>query len=391
MRELKVAIVCDRDPRDRRWWSGTLHYMCRAIQERFSSVDYLLLPADHGFEKSFGFRWRYYLTRLLGGYYNHQFSIPFARFASARIQEQLDSGSWDVLVALNSYPAIAYLRTTTPVVYVNDATFALLEDGYSMAQSRYPWFACEGNAVERRSIRNSAHIVYSSQWAKDSAVADYGADPARVHIVPFGANIDPKYLPSADEAASILESKADEPVFRLLLVGTDWERKGGDWALRALELLNERGVAAELTVIGMVPPRETLPDNVRVIVRLDKNKPEEMRELADHFARAHLFVLPTRAECTAIVYNEANAYATPVLTTDTGGVASVVRPEVNGMLVSLQAGPEEYAGAVQALAQDRERYRRLAQSSRAEFEERLNWSAWGASLQQILQIAARGG
>lgn len=35
----------------------------------------------------------------------------------------------------------------------------------------------------------------------------------------------------------------------------------------------------------------------------------------------HLLLLPTRAECAGIVFNEASAYGVPILLTDTGGVS----------------------------------------------------------------------
>ncbi len=57
---------------------------------------------------------------------------------------------------------------------------------------------------------------------------------------------------------------------------------------------------------------------------LDKSRPKHAARLRALYAAAHLFVLPTRADCTPMVLAEAGAHGTPVLVTDTGGVGSLV-------------------------------------------------------------------
>ncbi len=46
---------------------------------------------------------------------------------------------------------------------------------------------------------------------------------------------------------------------RLLFVGVDWYRKGGDRAVEAARILNEGGLPTELHVVGSAPDRRARP------------------------------------------------------------------------------------------------------------------------------------
>src|SRR5205807_2455437 len=84
------------------------------------------------------------------------------------------------------------------------------------------------------------------------------------------------------------------------------------------------------------------------------------------------------------VIGEANAFGVPVITADTGGVADVVRNGENGYALPFEARGEAYAQIIAELYRDEQRYRQLAQSSRAAFEDRLNWDVWGRCVHDII-------
>jgi glycosyltransferase involved in cell wall biosynthesis len=98
-----------------------------------------------------------------------------------------------------------------------------------------------------------------------------------------------------------------------------------------------------------------------------------------------LLFLPTRADFFGIVFSEASAYGLPSVSTDTGGVSGAVRDGVNGLLLPISAGPDDYANAITKLFSDEASYRDLARSARAEYESRLNWDAWGATVSNLIQ------
>ena len=118
----------------------------------------------------------------------------------------------------------------------------------------------------------------------------------------------------------------------------------------------------------------------------DKNDPAAEDRLNRLFAEAHLFVLPTRADCTPMVVAEANAWGTPVLITDTGGIASLMASEGgNGRMLAPEAGPEDWAGAIRALAADPAAYAALCRTSFDHARARLTWEAWARDLVAYLR------
>jgi glycosyltransferase involved in cell wall biosynthesis len=221
-------------------------------------------------------------------------------------------------------------------------------------------------------------VIYSSAWAARSAIEDYGADPAKIHVVPFGANIDE---PPAREV--VLARKQSEQC-RLLFLGVDWVRKGGDIAFETLLKLEELGIRAELVVCGCTPPQGVAHERMKIIPFLDKNDERQRKELEQLLMSADFLLLPTRADCTPIVFCEASAFGLPVVATNTGGVPEVVREGENGFLLPYEARGEAYAEVIARVYHDDERYAELVRASRAAFEERLNWDAWGVAVKHIL-------
>jgi glycosyltransferase involved in cell wall biosynthesis len=86
-----------------------------------------------------------------------------------------------------------------------------------------------------------------------------------------------------------------------------------------------------------------------------------------------------------MVLAEANAFGLPVITTQTGGIPSIVREGENGFMLPLEARGADYAKVIAEVYQDDQRYAELVKSSRAAFDERLNWDAWGSAIRKIIK------
>ncbi len=121
-----------------------------------------------------------------------------------------------------------------------------------------------------------------------------------------------------------------------------------------------------------------------VIPFIDKHDEKQRRRLGELYSLSDFLLLPTRAECFGIVFCEANAFGLPVITTDTGGVSGAVCNGENGFMLPLSAGASEYARLISEVWRDRAAYSSLAHSSRAAFEQRLNWDAWGTQVSKLL-------
>jgi glycosyltransferase involved in cell wall biosynthesis len=381
---LRIGFLSSLDPRDKRAWSGTFYYTSQALQQHCGEVIYINPKEEQPSEtKAFYKKLRVFVKKkfaftnlfALGqkyfvSHYRISTAKRFVKSANLRLREL----PLDVIVAAASLTEVAFLETSIPIVLVEDATFASLQNYYPQYTNLPKRVVREMNALTEKAIKKSSLLIYSSTWAAQSAIEDYAAERNKVHVVPIGANID---RPPAKERVL---GKKDASCCRLLFIGFDWQRKGGAIAFETLLKLEEMGIPTELVVCGCVPPSSYRHPHMQIIPFLDKNDPAQNAEFEQLYLSSHFLLLPTRNECFGIVFCEANAFGLPVIATATGGTPEAVKDGENGYLLQPEARGDAYANIIAELFHDEQRYRTLVQSSRAAFEQRLNWDVWGISV-----------
>jgi glycosyltransferase involved in cell wall biosynthesis len=265
------------------------------------------------------------------------------------------------------------------LVYASDATFRLAENYHPSFRNLSRAAQETMDRLERNTIARADLLLYPTEWAAESAIKDYGAEPARVHVIPWGANLEDP--PDRD---SVLGCRKPGPC-RLLFIGVNWKEKGADIAIQTLAELNDRGVEAELVICGCTPPEPVTQDGVTIIPYLDKNDPEQRKRLLQLYREADFFLLPTRADCYGIVFCEAAAHGVPSIAPATGGVSCAIRDGETGVLVPPHATKSDYAAVIAEIFNDPDRLARMKRSSRDAFEARLNWQAWGRRVSDLIQ------
>ena len=96
-------------------------------------------------------------------------------------------------------------------------------------------------------LRDSDGLVVSSKSARDDAVAFYGADPQRVHVLHFAPRMDAAALSDvAVRDAALARHGIARPYF--FLPNQYWKHKNHGLVLQAMALLRDRGVALPLVV-----------------------------------------------------------------------------------------------------------------------------------------------
>jgi glycosyltransferase involved in cell wall biosynthesis len=375
---MKIAFLTSRDPQKKDSWSSITFFMARALQKHCGEVSYigtLYVPPK---EELIG-RIVNKCTRLLfKKNYNYYLSILMSKRYAKIAARQLAGQQFDVIVAPMGWAEIAFLKTDIPTIFVGDSTLGLLFNTYPACSNLVDASYREMEMIEKRITINANALIYSSSWAAQSAIDNYHVDPAKVHVVSMGANFD-NPLPK-----EVILQRRKSSSCKLLFVGVDWERKGGKIALETLLALEKMEIMAELIICGCIPPKQFVHERMHIIPFLDKHDPEQYNRLVQLYLEADFLLLPTRYDCTPIVFGEANAYGLPVITTQTGGVAEVVRDGENGFILPLAAHGDEYAKVIASVYQDDERYTRLVRTSRAAYDERLNWDAWGKAMHTIL-------
>jgi glycosyltransferase involved in cell wall biosynthesis len=352
--------------------------MARALQEYCGDVSFLgpIQPPLRQFAKLCST----VLQNTIGKRYLYTHSIWLSKQIARIVKRKLAEDRYDLIFAPAGSTEVAYLDTNLPVCYLSDATVSLITNYYPEFSHVLGFSLREAEHIEQRAISKATVLFYSSQWAARSAVGHYRADESRVHVVPFGANL--HTVPDRDA----LFNRQPSERCRLLFVGVDWERKGGEIAYRTMLALEERGLNPTLTVVGCIPPRKFRHQRMTIIPFLDKNKVSEQRELFRIYMQSDFLISPTRMDCTPMVFPEANAFGLPVIATDTGGVASVITDGENGYLFPPTAPPDDYADSIAANCRDQQRYLELRTRSRQAFESKLNWKTWAEGVRSHLPL-----
>ncbi len=373
MQRLRIGYLSSQNFLDKNAWSGSLYYMHQALCARNLQVINLGNPQKPSrLQKLLNRVWKRNNSSKMG---SPDYIAEYRKFAD-QLQKQLLKTPCDVIFAPVASAELTFLETKIPIIYLSDATFKLYNDYYqlNLDQQEAEWAAKQ----ESIALSKASRIVYPSEWVADSAIYDYQVEKAKVEIIPFGANLDTSPLSEA-----VLSKEQNSPC-RLLFVGKDWHRKGGEIAFQTLISLHKMGIDAELVVVGSVPPAEIKHDKLTVIPYLDKNIPQQRQKLNELFLKSHFFVFPTRADFSPIVICEANAFGLPVLTTDGGGIPTIIKNGTNGYMLPLSASGDDYANLIAQLFSDKTNYEQLVHSSRKEYEVRLNWDKWAENIHCLI-------
>lgn len=380
---MKIGFASRWDPLDKRSWSGTCFYTYQQLK-RFGEVEIFqykipkLLQEWLTTQKSINRRWFKKSTAT-------EFLDAYAKNLSRQLTKELKKRPVDILFIPASSQMLAYLETDIPVVYMTDATFQQLQGYYPSFSNMATYNVRQGIALDKKAFQKASHCILASDWCSKSAINDYGIDPSRITVAPCGANLD--RTPSAGELHPY-----EATTFRILFLGVEWERKGGDIVLQTFRLLQRKGMNVHLHIIGCVPPEDVQADkSITVIPYLNKNREDELAQLEEVFRQTALLFLPTRAECAGIVFSEASAWGIPSLTTDTGGVSTYVKNEINGYGLHPDAGPEAYCTIIEQLYEDHVLLNKLKVSSRACFEHQLSWEKWGNIFGEVTDKLVQAG
>jgi glycosyltransferase involved in cell wall biosynthesis len=228
-----------------------------------------------------------------------------------------------------------------PVVISTDGTamnkremrgaYGLKPEGRSGARAK--------QLIHRGVFARARGFVAWSNWAKQSFVDDYGCREEDVAVIPPGIDV--------DQFANV---ERDHELPRILFVGGDFVRKGGDLLLKVFRQ-RLRGKAELLLVT-----RDQLGEEpgVRIFNNVAPNSPT----LLGLYREADIFVLPTRADCYSLVCMEALASGLPCVTTKVGGIVDILEEGKTGH--SLEVDDEAGLGDVlEALVADPVRRREM--------------------------------
>ncbi|MBX3164404.1 MAG: glycosyltransferase family 4 protein [Bacteroidetes bacterium] len=378
MKRLKIAYLTSSNPLDKKSWSGIHYHLFHSLIKQGCEAEYLGKP-DVSFAVFIGRIKSFLAQKILRKRYDYGHSTFLSKQYAKYYTKKLREKKYDLIFAPAASTEIAFVKTNIPIVSLSDTTFLNMVNYYlnftNLTQSSFS----QGKKIEQSNLSKSAAILYPSAWAANSAMKDFNISSEKINIIPWGANLED--IPSAD---SVL-NKTKSETCRLLFLGVDWERKGGEIAFNALLELNNMNIDTTLLVCGCVPPEKFKHEKMRVISFINKNNPEQRKDLNDILLNTDFLILPSKAECFGVVFCEASAYAIPSITSDTGGIEGAVKNNSNGFRLPANATGLDYAKKISEIFKDKTAFENLKQSSRKLYETDLNWEAWAKKAKAVFE------
>jgi len=208
---------------------------------------------------------------------------------------------------------------------------------------------------QRIIYQQAAGIFTMSKWLARTLVEWSEVPVEKVHAVYAGTNAGVLLMEGHDNCTTFTTHKQrlDRNVRdRLLFVGRDFYRKGGDLVVKALQILRkEFNSKIYLSIAGpsQWPMQGNIPDGVNFLGNIP---PEQVAMLYfDH----DLFVMPSRFEAFGIVFIEALSSGIPCIGRNEFAMPEIIEPGVTGYLLE-NDDPLELAELIAKALQDDQLY-----------------------------------
>jgi glycosyltransferase involved in cell wall biosynthesis len=374
---MRIGFVSIYDVTDARAWSGIPSQILKELRAQGIEVE-IISPLSQTI--------KFLLTpsKLIAKAKGEKRSfdhLPFVLRSYARqIESHIRRHPVDVIFSTSTIP-ITLLECKAPIIVWTDAVFHLMFDYYGGPFTNMSKDAVDqGKWQEETALERCAIAAYSSTWAMETA--KQLTDAAKVRLLPFGSSVPVRHAASDIAASAKRKRETRKNQCELLFVGVDWERKGGETAVKTAQLLNESGIATRLKVVGC-RPQAIYPPYVEFAGFIDKNGAEGQERIAAMFREADFFILPTKSEAAGVVFSEASSFGLPSLAYATGGVPDYVRNGVNGECLPAGSPASEFAERIKNWLSDAAQYEALAVRAFGEYEERLNWRK---SVERLIQF-----
>jgi starch synthase len=256
--------------------------------------------------------------------------------------------------------------------------------------------------VEKTALEMADAIIAVSGETKRDIERLFDVDPARVHVIYNGIDLD-EYR-KVDSTAALKRFGIDPTKPYLLFVGRITRQKGIIHLVRAIEFMDRD---FQIVLCAGAPDTPEIAQEMDSAVKNAKVKRSDLvwiDEMLDRpstielYAHAAVFCCPSIYEPFGIINLEAMACETAVVASAVGGIKEVVVDGETGFLVPLEqmkespfepTNPEKFerdlAARINQLMQDRQLRDKFGKAGRKRAEEKFSWSAIAQKTRALYQ------
>lgn len=374
----KIGFACAwKDPPEKTW-SGTAWSLRNALGRHADVTD---LGVEYSLTQTV---LKYLYARRLHGRWGSTFHWAPAKdkYIERKLRTHQHGTSLDAVIEISDLA-----RFEVPFYIYKDLSFTVLEKYYDPVAGAPGFNGIDLDGIKYRKERehemweSAAGIFAMSGWIADALVELSNVPRDKITVVYAGSN---SIETGARHDSELITSPAERrKSAKLLFVGRDFFRKGGDLVVGALaRLRHEYSPDIQLTVVG--PDKWPLQGNIpRGVTFLGARTTTEVARL---YTEHDLFVMPSRFEAFGIVFTEALAHGVPVVGRSAFAMPEIIESGKNGALVYSE-DPAELAAAIISVLEDpgvREYTVRAAKDVRTKF-------SWDAVAERMLTAIAASG
>ena len=257
--------------------------------------------------------------------------------------------------------------------------------------------------VEKTAIEMADAVIAVSESTKVDLLRLFRVDPARVHVIHNGIDLE-EYAERRDD--EVLQRHGVDPARPyILFVGRITRQKGIIHLVKALRHLDP---GFQVVLCAGAPDTPEIAAEMKSaveaaqqgrpgVVWIEKMLPKA--EIIALYSGAEVFVCPSIYEPFGIINLEAMACGTPVVASAVGGIPEVVVHGETGLLVPVEQNKEapfepvnadsfalNLAEAINELMRDEVRRRHMAREARRRVEENFSWEVIAQKTAELYRV-----
>jgi colanic acid/amylovoran biosynthesis glycosyltransferase len=275
--------------------------------------------------------------------------------------------------------AFRFVRTLWNAPFV--ATF----HGYDFSMIPF----ANGPHVYERLFQKADAVAAISEYAK-AQLETLGCPPEKLHVTRMGVSL--------EDFPFRARNLNDGETVRILTVGRLVEKKGVEYALRAVAFVSQTTTNIRYDIVGDGPLKAALQQQINdlnlgsVVTLLGARDHKFVRH---RMAESHLFVLPSITaidgdqEGVPVSLMEAQASGLPVLSTRHSGIPELVVDGETGILVP-ERDTEALAAGLLRLIEHPQEWSRMGREGRKTVEKRFNIESLTRDLVKLYEVTRLG-